>query len=197
MINENIYRRFNHTVAACFVVYFLFPRTILGINRAYYIILFWIIIATIEYFRLNNKIHIIGMREYENNRLAGFVWFATGTCLILGLHEIGVFPQSLAIATIIMAAYTDPIIGETKNKYGDYGGIAAGILCSFVIFQLILGSLFYSLIGSILAVASERPKMKWFDDDLAMQIFPITIMTIISLTEGAPELIQYIVEDKI
>ena len=168
MINEQIYRRFNHTVAACFVIYFLFPEYILGIKREYYILLFWILIITVEYLRLNNHLEVIGMRDYENDRIAGFVWFATGTCLILGFYELGFWPQSLAIATIIMAAYTDPLIGEVNQRFGDRWGVGLGLLCSFLIYQLILGVIFYSIIGSIIAVASERPKIKWFDDDLSL-----------------------------
>lgn len=192
MINEQIYRRFNHTVAACFVIYFLFPEYILGIKREYYILLFWSLIITVEYLRLNKNLKIIGMRDYESNRVAGFVWFATGTCLILGLYELGYLPQSLVIATIIMAAYTDPLIGEANQRLGDKWGIGLGLLCSFLIYQLILGVLFYSFIGSIVAVASERPKIKWFDDDLAMQIIPVIILTLLSLMDFNPDLPQNI-----
>tara|TARA_B110000263_G_scaffold100075_1_gene87485 strand:+ start:220 stop:813 length:594 start_codon:yes stop_codon:yes gene_type:complete len=192
MINEQIYRRFNHTVAACFVIYFLFPEYILGIQREYTILLFWIFIVAIEYLRLNKDLKVLGMRDYENNRIAGFVWFATGTCLILGLYELDVVPQSLAIATIIMAAFTDPLIGEANQKFGDKWGFGLGLLCSFLIYQLIIGVLFYSIIGSIAAVASERPKIKWFDDDLAMQLIPILILTILSLMDFSPNLPQEI-----
>jgi hypothetical protein len=182
MINEQVYRRFNHTVAACFVIYFLFPEYILEIKREYYILLFWILIITVEYLRLNKDLKVIGMRDYESNRIAGFVWFATGTCLILELYELGFVPQSLAIATIIMAAYTDPLIGEANQRFGDKWGI---------------GVLFYSIIGSMVAVASERPKIKWFDDDLAMQIIPILVLTVLSLMDFSPDLPQNILGGKL
>ena len=113
------------------------------------------------------------------------------------MYEIGVFPQSLAIATIIMAAYTDPAIGEANKKFGDKGGVIAGLACSFLIFQIIIGTLFYSILGSIIAVIAEKPRLKWFDDDLAIQIFPITILTIISLIEGAPHLPQNVLEESL
>jgi len=197
MINEHIYRRFNHTVAACFVIYFLFPEYILGIQREYYILIFWIIIITVEYLRLKQDLKVLGMRDYENNRIAGFVWFATGTCLILGLYELDIFPQSLAIATIIMAAFTDPLIGEANKKFGELWGAGLGLVCSFLIYQLIIGVLFYAIIGSIIAIISERPKIKWFDDDLAMQIIPIIVLTILSLMEFSPDLPQEILGGKL
>jgi len=197
MINEHIYRRFNHTFAACFVIYFLFPEYILGIQREYYILIFWIIIVTVEYLRLKQDLKILGMRDYENNRIAGFVWFATGTCLILGLYELDIFPQSLAIATIIMAAFTDPLIGEANKKFGELWGAGLGLVCSFLIYRLIIGVLFYAIIGSIIAIISERPKIKWFDDDLAMQIIPIIVLTILSLMEFSPDLPQEILGGKL
>ena len=56
MIDEQIYRRFNHTVAACFVVYFLFPREIFGIERSIFIILFWLLVVTIEILRFQTPL---------------------------------------------------------------------------------------------------------------------------------------------
>jgi len=193
MFDEKIYRRFNHTVAACFVIYFLFPQEIMGLDRIYLVIILWIIILGIEYLRLNKNLNLFGMRDYESNRIAGFVWFASGTFIILGFYEMGAFPQSLAIATIIMAAYTDPVIGEANLKLGDRWGLGIGFVCSFAIYQLIIGVIFYSVLGGLIAVLVERPKLKWFDDDLAMQIFPISILSILWLSGIGPDLPETII----
>ena len=136
---------------------------------------------------------MFGMRDYEKDRVAGFVWFASGTFIILGFYEMGAFPQSLAIATIIMAAYTDPIIGEANHKLGDRWGLGIGFVCSFAIYQLIIGVIFYSVLGGLIAVLVERPKLKWFDDDLAMQIFPISILSILWLSGIGPDLPETII----
>ena len=193
MFDEQIYRRFNHTAAACFIIFFLFPQKILGLERIYLVIILWIIIIVIEYLRLNNKVNLLGMRDYEKDRVAGFVWFASGTFIILGFTEIGAFPQSLAVATIIMAAYTDPVIGEANQKLGGNWGIGLGFICSFAIYQLIVGVIFYSILGALIAVIAEKPRLKWFDDDLAMQIFPITVLSILWLSELGPEITETIV----
>jgi hypothetical protein len=194
MFDEKIYRRFNHTVAACFVIYFLFPQEIMGLDRIYLVIILWIIILGIEYLRLNKNLNLFGMRDYERDRVAGFVWFSSGTFIILGFYEMGAFPQSLAIATIIMAAYTDPVIGEANLKLGDRWGLGIGFVCSFAIYQLIIGVIFYSVLGGLIAVLVERPKLKWFDDDLAMQIFPISILSILWLSGIGPSLPETIIE---
>ena len=194
MFDEKIYRRFNHTVAACFVIYFILPQEIMGLDRIYLVISLWIIILGIEYLRLNKNLNMFGMRDYESDRVAGFVWFASGTFIILGFYEMGAFPQSLAIATIIMAAYTDPVIGEANHRLGDRWGLGIGFLCSFAIYHLIVGVIFYSLLGGLISVLVERPKLKWFDDDLAMQIFPISILSILWLSGIGPDLTETIIE---
>ena len=188
MIDQAIYRRFNHTVAACFVIYFLFPNYILGFDRVYLVVIFWISIILIEYFRLNGAFTLDGMRDYEDTRIAGFVWFATGTCMILFFYEMGIFPEIFAVSTIIMASFIDPLIGEVNRKYGDKEGILAGLIGSFIIYQMIIGVLFYSFVGSVVAVIVERPKFKWLDDDLLIQIFPIMVMTILYLSGFGPEI---------
>lgn len=188
MIDQAIYRRFNHTVAACFVIYFLFPKYILNFDRVYFVIIFWLSIMLIEYFRLSGAFTLDGMRDYEDTRVAGFVWFATGTCMILFFYEIGMFPEIFAVSTIIMASLVDPLIGEVNKKYGNRKGFLAGLIGSFVIYQLIIGVIFYAFVGSIVAAIVERPKFKWLDDDLLIQIFPILVMTIFYFSGLGPDL---------
>jgi len=190
MIDERIFRRFNHTIAACFVIYFLFPEKIIGLERYYLIFLFWLLVIGIEVARFQKNVEILGLRDYEKNRIAGFVWFASGACLLLGVYELDLAPQSFVIGTIIMAAYTDPVIGEANQRYDDKWGVILGLGCSFIIYQLIIGVFFYAIIGSIVAVIAERPKIKWFDDDLAMQIIPIFVMCFLHSYGIGPELVE-------
>jgi len=194
MFDEQIYRRFNHTVAACFVIFFLFPQKVFGLERIYLAIILWIVIIIIEYLRLKNKFELVGMRDYEQTRVAGFVWFATGTSILFIFTEMGAFPQSIAIATIIMAAYTDPVIGEANRNLGGNWGLGLGFLCAFLIYVSVIGSIFYSVMGALVAVIVERPKLKWFDDDLAMQIFPAAILSILWLSGLGPDITETIVE---
>ena len=45
---------------------------------------------------------------------------------------------------------------------------------------------FYLLAKNI----SERPKIKWFDDDLAMQIIPITVLVTLNWFDLLPDLVK-------
>ncbi|MEC8706694.1 MAG: hypothetical protein VXX45_00110 [Candidatus Thermoplasmatota archaeon] len=195
MLYQAIYRRFNHTVASCFVIYFLFPEHIFGFDRAFLVVVFWLNIILVEYFRLSGYFKLDGMRDYESSRVAGFVWFATGTCTILFFYEIGAFPEIFVVSTILMASFVDPLIGECNKKYGDLQGIFAGFFASLFIYQLIIGVLFYSIVGSIVAVLIERPKFKWLDDDLLMQIFPVVVMTIFYYSGVGPDVTLFMESD--
>ena len=62
------------------------------------------------------------------------------------------------------------------------------LICTNYPFMLFIGVLLYSLVGSIVAVAVERPKFKWLDDDLLMQIFPIMVLTIIYYSGIGPDI---------
>ena len=99
-----------------------------------------------------------------------------------------VLHAATALSTIIMASFVDPIIGEFNKRYGNVYGLFAGLISSIAIYQLIIGVFFYALIGGVVAVLIERPKFKWFDDDLLIQIFPILVMTIFYLSGLGPDL---------
>ena len=167
---------------------FLFPEYIFGYSRLYLVLLFWLGIILIEYFRLSGSFVLDGMRDYESKRIAGFVWFASGTCLIFIFYEMGVFPEIFAVSTIIMASFVDPIIGEFNKRYGNVYGVFAGLISSIVIYQLIIGVFFYAIIGGLVAVLIERPKFNWLDDDLLIQIFPILAMTIFYFSGLGPDI---------
>ena len=58
------------------------------------------------------------------------------------------------------------------------------------VYNIIITNFIYSIIGSIVAVISERPKIKWFDDDLAMQIIPITVLVTLNWFDLLPDLVK-------
>ncbi|MCH2448303.1 MAG: hypothetical protein MK219_04570, partial [Candidatus Poseidoniia archaeon] len=74
-MNQHIYRRFNHTMGACYVVYFLLPSTLFGIDRFAFATGFWFATAAVDTMRLRSSREMPGMREYERHRIAGFLWF--------------------------------------------------------------------------------------------------------------------------
>ena len=192
----HLYRRFNHTVVACYVVYFLLPSTLFGIGRFAFAAGFWFTTATVETMRLRSAREMPGMRDYEQRRIAGFLWFTSGTTLLLAAHEYLGVGQAVVMATIIAAAYTDPLLGELKPRLPRQQALGGGVVTAFLIYIIIFGIagdlssavLGYALVAAAVMVAAELPTVKWLDDDLLMQLAPVAVLMLLAALQGTPQL---------
>ncbi|MAE81055.1 MAG: hypothetical protein CL695_05665 [Chloroflexi bacterium] len=202
-MNQHIFRRFNHTMGACYVVYFLLPLTLFGIERFVFAAGFWFATATVDAMRLRSSRKMPGIRDYEQNRIAGFLWFSSGATILLAAHEYLGVGQAVVIATIIAAAYTDPLLGELKSRLSHQQTLASGIVIAFLIYISIFGMasgfsglvLGYALVAAVVIVAVEQPSIKWLDDDLLMQLAPVAILLLLATLPGAPQLPNEIVTE--
>ena len=192
----HLYRRFNHTVVACYVVYFLLPSTLFGIERFAFAASFWFATAIVETMRLRSAREMPGMRDYEQRRIAGFLWFTSGTTLLLAAHEYLGVGQAVVMATIIAAAYTDPLLGELKPRLPRQQALGGGVVTAFLIYIVIFGMagdlsgavLGYALVAATVMVAAELPTLKWLDDDLLMQLAPVAVLMLLAALQGTPQL---------
>jgi len=192
----HLYRRFNHTVVACYVVYFLLPSTLFGIERFAFAAGFWFATAAVETIRLRSAREMPGMRDYEQRRIAGFLWFTSGTTLLLAAHEYLGVGQAVVMATIIAAAYTDPLLGELKPRLPRQQAFGCGVVTAFLIYIVIFGMagdlsgavLGYALVAAAVMVAAELPTVKWLDDDLLMQLAPVAVLMLLAALQGTPQL---------
>ena len=195
-MNQHIYRRFNHTMGACYVVYFLLPSTLFGIDRFAFATGFWFATAAVDTMRLRSSREMPGMREYERHRIAGFLWFTSGATILLAAHEYLGVGQAVVMATIIAAAYTDPLLGELKSRLSYQQTLACGFIMAFLIYIFIFGMasgfsgpvLGYALVAAVVMIAAELPNMKWLDDDLLMQLAPVAVLLLLATLPGTPQL---------
>ncbi len=195
-MNQHIFRRFNHTMGACYVVYFLLPLTLFGIERFVFAAGFWFATVTVDAMRLRSSHKMPGIRDYEQRRIAGFLWFSSGATILLAAHEYLGVGQAVVIATIIAAAYTDPLLGELKSRLSHQQTLACGTIMAFLIYISIFGiasgfsgpAFGYALIAAVVMVAVELPSIKWLDDDLLMQLTPVAILLLLATLSGSPQL---------
>ena len=195
-MDPHLFRRFNHTVVACYVVYFLLPPTLWGVPRFAFAASFWLATVTVEAVRLRSAREMPGMRDYEQHRIAGFLWFTTGTTALLAAHEYLGVGQAVVMATIIAAAYTDPLLGELKPWLPRQQALGGGVVAAFLIYIAIFGmadalssaALGYALVAAVVMVAAELPSVKWLDDDLLMQLVPVAVLLLLAALPGAPQL---------
>ena len=202
-MDQHIFRRFNHTMGACYVVYFLLPLTLFGIERFVFAAGFWLATVAVDAMRLRSSRKMPGIRDYEQRRIAGFLWFSSGATILLAAHEYLGVGQAVVIATIIAAAYTDPLLGELKARLSHQQTLASGVIIAFLIYIFIFGMasnfsglvLGYALVAAVVIVAVELPSIKWLDDDLLMQLAPVVMLLLLETLPGTPRLPDEIVTE--
>ena len=183
-----VVRRVAHVLVALAPLYYLFPVELpfLGIRRWVLLIAFFALVIGFEGIRLWKGLTVLGLRPHEKDQIASFVWAAAGITLVLW-----VFEPDIASAAIVGMAIVDPLAGELRaaNK-SDRISIGVPILAYFMIcvaVLLVAGSrelfpvISLSVLGSIAAVAAERPKIDYVDDDFLMLVVPALAMALLSL----------------
>ncbi|HID24924.1 MAG TPA: dolichol kinase [Thermoplasmata archaeon] len=130
------YRRAVHSFGATFLIYYLLPDVDwISITKTTVVISLIIIFVIIETMRIRKLIvnHcIFGLRSYEENRFGSYLYFGIGVAVLLI-----VFPQQIAIPSILCAAFADPFIGEMHIRVGNIFMYLSGFLLCFFFFYIV------------------------------------------------------------
>lgn len=160
------------------LVYFLLPTNFFVIAPKEYILLAALAaVLVLEGLRHAVGLELPTLRPYEEGRVGSFAIF--GTAIVIAIL---LFPLPIACAVVLGTAIVDPLAGELRRdprfRRADLGvPFAVYLLLAFVGLAL-LGrwpagpSLGLAAIAAGIAVAVERPKVWWYDDDLAMTLVP-------------------------
>lgn len=180
-VDAHWFRRVFHTFAASFLFYYLLPEEewikILKIIIPIIIVACMIII---EYRRLRGILdhqRFFGLRNYEKNRPASYLYFGVAILLLFLF-----FPQQIAIPCILCAAFTDPIIGETRFYFGKKKAYTIGFVISLFFFLITWYQaswwivILVSVIGASGALIGEIKKLRFFDDDFMIQMLPALLL---------------------
>lgn len=187
MKKEVFIRRAVHASIAAAPVYYLVPEHLaFGVPRWILLILFLGGIVGFETYRHVKGFTIIGLRPHERQQIASFVWAAAGITLVLW-----VFPHDIASAALVGMAIVDPLAGEMRSRgIGDGGTVSASLAVYFgLCFAVLLvadsrpatESLLLCSVATVIAVGSERFKMRYIDDDFLMAVLPATSMAALAL----------------
>jgi dolichol kinase len=185
-LDAHWYRRVFHTFGTIFLIYYLLPDDTVNNYLKLFVppcaILCVIIIEILRLRGIIDNNHFFGLRIYEKKRVGSYLYFGIGIVVLLML-----FPQQIAIPCILCACIADPIIGETRLRYGGKASYCSGFAVCFIIFLLtwyqakIEILLMISCIGASGALIGEVKKIWWLDDDLLIQLLPAVILLCISL----------------
>lgn len=188
MKKEVVLRRGAHASMALAPLYYALPVNLpfLGIHRWSVVVAFFSAIMVFEAFRLWKGITFMGLRPHEKGQIASFAWAAAGITAVLWLC-----PHDIASAALIGMALVDPLAGELRlagvhervtlaSTLLVYFGLCIAVLLAWDM-RSALESLLLSVVAAFLAVASERIKTPYIDDDFLMSVVPAAAMTGLAL----------------
>ncbi|MFQ6120846.1 MAG: hypothetical protein ACE5KE_13315 [Methanosarcinales archaeon] len=167
--------------APIYLVYYLLPNDLgIGFPKQYVILIVLSLVLLIEAIRIKTNRVFFGLREYERWQISAFAWAAIGIAL-----SFLFFPKKFVVPTIIGMAFIDPMIGEIQiHKKEWYPFVPALCYALILLVCLILWStysvryiLLFTVVGTIVAIASEYPKYKYIDDDFLMLMAPLVVLT--------------------
>lgn len=182
-VDAHWFRRVFHTFAASFLFYYLLPDNAwMNILKILIPIIVVACMIVIEYRRLRGILdheRFFGLRNYEKNRPASYLYFGVAVLLLFLF-----FPQQIAIPCILCAAFTDPIIGETRYYLGKKKAYTIGFVISLFFFLITWYQaswwivILVSVIGASAALIGEIKKLRFFDDDFMIQMLPALLLWI-------------------
>jgi dolichol kinase len=185
MEKDVLVRRFAHCLIALAPLYFLLPDDLplIGLRRWVLLIAFIVGIGVFDAWRRYKGITFLGLRPHERKGIASYAWAAAGVTFVLWL-----ITQDIATAALVSMAFVDPLAGELRAKFGRQSWLIW--TCGLAYFVLALTvmafwgdhtmeqSLILATVGAVVAIPSELAKVRYFDDDFSMLVFPAIAMSL-------------------
>ncbi len=179
---DQIWRRLIHGAGALVLIYYLLPGDFFVVLPKEGVLFLALGVAgALEVLRLGLHVDLPTIRPYEAHRPASFLFYATGL-----VAAIVLFPEPIAAAAILGTALVDPLIGELRARprgrairlgipLAVYAGLAAAALAGVGRWPPI-AALPLAGLAAVVAIAVERWRFRWLDDDLTMTIVPALVL---------------------
>jgi len=167
-----------HVIGASVLIYYALPTNFFLIAPKEYVLLAALaVVLVLEVLRHTVGLELPTIRGYETHRIGSYVFYSLALVLAVLL-----FPLPVGAAVVLGTAAVDPIAGELRRRerpvlvtvgvpFGTYAVLAfiglAGLGGWPVGWSAVL-----ALLAAPIAVAAERPKWPWIDDDLVMTLVP-------------------------
>ncbi|UCE91949.1 MAG: hypothetical protein JSV90_02045 [Methanobacteriota archaeon] len=184
MDRSHVVRRAVHMSVALAPLYYLLPVEFEGVpvRRWQLLMVFFFVVAVFEAIRLRRGMTFTGLRPHEMHSIASFAWAAAGVTAALWL-----MPMEIATPVLIGMGLCDPLAGELRRKKTPmlcqialpvvaYFMICVGALALMTESALVL-IVTISVAGSFLAMATERYRIRFVDDDFLMIVMPGALMS--------------------
>ena len=182
VLGDRLWRRFLHLFGAGVLVYFVLPDGFFVVLPKEVVLL----LALAAVLVLEGLRHVAGLelptvRPYEAHRVGSYVFYAVAL-----VGAVLLFPRPIAAAVVLGTSLVDPLAGELRGAprlsrlYPAVPLVAYAVL-AWVGLALVgdwpaLPALGLAVLLAPIAVAVERPKLPWVDDDLAMTFVPALVL---------------------
>jgi dolichol kinase len=189
MDKGHVLRRLVHMLAPLSLIYYFLPDPLWAGAPSNQVLLLFLLegILVFEVLRLHYQWPIIGIRDYEYDRLSAAAWAALAMVVALLF-----FPLQLAAPAIVGMAFVDPLIGELRRRKSKlYPTIPTLVYLALVLvilwyfFGLNTTVILASAVATGLAIAIERLRTKYIDDDFLMTIVPLLGLAAIFLISSS------------
>ncbi len=181
-LGDRVLRRILHVSGAAVLLYFVIPSGFFVVASTEEILLGLLAaVLVIEVLRLAYGLELATVREYETRRIGGYVYYSVAlTAAVL------LFPEPIAAAVVLGTALVDPLMGEIREHPRRAGSTrrcrsrsTRGLRSSpsrGIGRWPVATSALLAVAAAAVAVAAERPRLNWVDDDLVMTIVPALLL---------------------
>src|SRR5947199_2661392 len=179
MDRHAVFRRSFHIISPIFLGYYLLPESLGGgITRMGVSVLFVGTALCIEIARIALGIRLLGLRPYEGQRVSAYAQGLLG--LAFGLFVIR--DPRIVVPVFLGMAWIDPFAALCRKSGWSRVVPTVAYLGLFLGTTLIMKSfalpnpLLFALAATATALLMQRPKFPQIDDDLLLQVVPMTVL---------------------
>jgi hypothetical protein len=173
-----------HLFGLAVLLYYVLPAMILPWLPTEVLLLAALgLVLVLEASRLALGVELPTIRDYERARVASYTWFAVGLVVAVLL-----FPRAIAVAAVLGTGVVDPLIGElrlSEERRRWYPAAPALVYFGLATSAFLFVGRWHWIpaVGAAgamaaVALAIERPKRAWLDDDFTMTMLPGIVLTV-------------------
>ncbi len=179
---DELWRRILHGAGAFVLVYYVLPTGFFLVAPKEDVLLAALgAVIVLEVARRIARLELPTLRPYEARRPASFLFYAVALVVAVLL-----FPEPIAAAVVVGTAFVDPVAGELRRQARSRGvalGVPWAVYTALAVTALVgvgrwpwTDAVALAAVGGAVAVAAERVRYAWLDDDLTMTVAPALVL---------------------